>query len=29
MFEDGYIIRGAGDWGDGNFYFGFNLSRIF
>ncbi|KAA3624220.1 MAG: hypothetical protein DWP94_04105 [Flavobacterium sp.] len=29
MFEDGFIIRGAGDWGDGDFYFGFNLSRVF
>ena len=29
MFEDGYIVRGAGDWGDGDFFFGFNLSRVF
>ncbi|MEP2937296.1 MAG: DUF5777 family beta-barrel protein [Gilvibacter sp.] len=29
MFEDGYIIRGAGDWSDGDFFFGFNLSRVF
>ena len=29
MFEDGFIVRGAGDWGDGDFFFGFNLSRVF
>ncbi|NNJ80629.1 MAG: hypothetical protein HKP11_00405 [Flavobacteriaceae bacterium] len=29
MFEDGFIVRGAGDWSDGDFYFGFNLSRVF
>lgn len=29
MFEEGYIINAAGDWGDGDFYFGFNLSRVF
>lgn len=29
MFEEGYIIQGQGDWGDGDFFFGFNLSRVF
>jgi hypothetical protein len=29
MFEEGYLIRGEGDWGDGDFFFGFNLSRVF
>ena len=29
MFDDGFIVRGAGDWSDGDFYFGFNLSRVF
>lgn len=29
MFEDGYLVRAAGDWGDGDFFFGFNLSRVF
>ena len=29
MFEDGFLVRGAGDWGDGDFFFGFNLSRVF
>ena len=29
MFEEGYIIKGQGDWGDGDFFFGFNLSRVF
>ena len=29
MFEEGYLVRGEGDWGDGNFFFGFNLSRVF
>ena len=29
MFEEGYIINGQGDWGDGDFFFGFNLSRVF
>lgn len=29
MFEDGFLIRGAGDWSDGDFFFGFNLSRVF
>jgi hypothetical protein len=29
MFEEGYLLRGEGDWGDGDFFFGFNLSRVF
>ncbi len=29
MFENGFISQGSGDWGEGDFYFGFNLSRIF
>lgn len=29
MFEEGYFIQGQGDWGDGDFFFGFNLSRVF
>lgn len=29
MFENGFISRGSGDWGEGDFYFGFNLSRVF
>ena len=29
MFEEGYIVQGQGDWGDGDFFFGFNLSRVF
>ena len=29
MFEDGFISKAEGDWSDGNFFFGFNLSRVF
>lgn len=29
MFEEGYIVQAQGDWGDGDFFFGFNLSRVF
>jgi hypothetical protein len=29
MFEEGFIVNGQGDWGDGDFFFGFNLSRVF
>lgn len=29
MFEEAYIVRAQGDWGDGDIYFGFNLSRVF
>lgn len=28
-FESGYLGNAVGDWGDGNIYFGFNLSRVF
>ncbi|MEZ4857907.1 MAG: DUF5777 family beta-barrel protein [Flavobacteriaceae bacterium] len=28
MFEDGFI-HAEGNWGDGDFFFGFNLSRVF
>ncbi len=27
--EAGYITNGSGDWAKGNFYFGFNLYRVF
>jgi Membrane bound beta barrel domain (DUF5777) len=29
MFEEGFIIQGNGDWSDGDFFFGFNLNRVF
>ncbi|WP_242205163.1 DUF5777 family beta-barrel protein [Aestuariivivens insulae] len=29
MNTNGFLGQGAGDWGDGDFYFGFNLSRVF
>ncbi len=29
MTESGYITSAAGDWGDGNIFFGFNLYRVF
>jgi len=29
MFENGFLGQAFGDWSDGDFYFGFNLSRIF
>ncbi len=29
MFEEGFIVNGQGDWSDGDFFFGFNLSRVF
>lgn len=29
MFEDGFLANAAGDWADGNFFFGFNISRVF
>ncbi|RMA64636.1 DUF5777 family beta-barrel protein [Ulvibacter antarcticus] len=29
MFEDGFIVQGQGDWGEGDFFFGFNISRVF
>ncbi len=28
-FESGFLGNAIGDWGDGNIYFGFNLSRVF
>ncbi len=29
MNTNGFLGQGSGDWGDGDFYFGFNLSRNF
>ncbi len=29
MFENGFLGQGSGDWGDGDFFFGFNISRVF
>lgn len=29
MTESGYITNATGDWGDGDFFFGFNLYRVF
>lgn len=29
MNTNGFLGQGTGDWSDGNFYFGFNLSRVF
>lgn len=29
MFEEGFITQGEGDWADGDFFFGFNLVRVF
>ena len=29
MTENGYLGQAVGDWSDGSFYFGFNLSRVF
>ncbi|MCX2679314.1 DUF5777 family beta-barrel protein [Galbibacter sp. EGI 63066] len=29
MHEAGYLGQATGDWGDGDIYFGFNLSRVF
>ncbi|NNC69339.1 MAG: hypothetical protein HKN90_00795 [Flavobacteriaceae bacterium] len=29
MNAAGFLSRGSGDWGDGDFFFGFNLSRVF
>lgn len=29
MFEEGFISQGQGDWADGDFFFGFNLVRVF
>ena len=29
MFEEGFITQGQGDWSEGDFFFGFNLIRVF
>lgn len=29
MFEEGFISQAQGDWSDGDFFFGFNLIRVF
>ncbi len=29
MFEEGFMVQGEGDWSDGDFFFGFNLVRVF
>lgn len=29
MNTSGFLSQGTGDWGDGDFFFGFNLSRVF
>ncbi|MDJ0645368.1 MAG: DUF5777 family beta-barrel protein [Flavobacteriaceae bacterium] len=29
MNANGFLTQGVGDWGDGDFFFGFNLSRVF
>ena len=29
IFENGFLGQAAGDWGDGDFFFGFNISRVF
>lgn len=29
MFEEGFIVQGQGNWAEGVFFFGFNLSRVF
>lgn len=29
MFEEGFITQAQGDWSDGDFFFGFNLVRVF
>jgi len=29
MNANGFLGQGSGDWGEGDFYFGFNLSRNF
>ena len=29
MFENGFLANGNGDWGEGVFFFGFNISRVF
>jgi len=29
MVEEGFIVNAQGDWGSGDFFFGFNLQRVF
>tara|TARA_R110001583_G_scaffold412_4_gene3859 strand:- start:1505 stop:2356 length:852 start_codon:yes stop_codon:yes gene_type:complete len=29
MYDSGFLTNAAGDWGNGDFFFGFNLSRVF
>ena len=29
MLENGFLGQAAGDWGEGDIYFGFNLTRVF
>lgn len=29
MFEEGFIVQGQGNWAEGDFFFGFNISRVF
>ena len=29
LLDDGFLVEGNGDWGDGVFFFGFNLNRVF
>ncbi len=29
MVEEGFITQARGDWTDGDFFFGFNLVRVF
>ncbi len=29
MFAEGYIVNAQGDWANGDFFFGFNLQRVF
>jgi hypothetical protein len=29
MSESAYVTNAAGDWGKGDFFFGFNLYRVF
>lgn len=29
MFENGFLGQASGDWDDGDFFFGFNVSRVF
>lgn len=29
MYDAGFLADATGNWGDGDFFFGFNLSRVF